>query len=208
MTEFACSICQYSSFYKVHVVKHINKIKKCGYGIAEIIEIPVDIICEYCNKAYSTKDNLNKHLKNFCKVKDSKIVEKMKKLELENKVLKKLVPVPVVNEQVSEDKLSAISITFTPEGFLYIIREREDIKLNKEIYKIGHTLRKFKDRYSDYPNGSQILYVENVSTDIAFKLEQKILDVFKTKFKLSRGKEYFEGDIKEMISLIKNLTIL
>jgi uncharacterized protein VirK/YbjX len=68
--EFGCSVCEYTSEQKRHVIRHINKNKSCGNGIKEIIEIPIDIICEYCNKEFSIKETLKVHIKNYCKYKD------------------------------------------------------------------------------------------------------------------------------------------
>jgi hypothetical protein len=66
-TEFACSVCQYTSYIKTDVVRHINRKRSCGEGVKEIIEIPIEITCEYCNKGFSTKAHLTDHIKKYCK---------------------------------------------------------------------------------------------------------------------------------------------
>jgi len=68
-TEFACSICQYTSCKKDNVIRHIQKKKSCGVGIKEIIEIPIHIACEFCNKNFLTKQNLQIHFKKYCRFK-------------------------------------------------------------------------------------------------------------------------------------------
>ena len=80
------SLCNYTSYLKVNVQKHINKQTKCGEGIAEILEIPVEITCEYCSKEFSTKPSLKRHLKT-CKIRKADIEEENKKLHEENKKL-------------------------------------------------------------------------------------------------------------------------
>jgi hypothetical protein len=83
MTEYSCSICQYSSGIKENVVRHINKKKSCGVGIKEIIEIPIDIKCDFCNKNFSSPISLKYHIKNSCKHKDDAKDEEIRKLKQE-----------------------------------------------------------------------------------------------------------------------------
>jgi hypothetical protein len=78
--EFKCSACDYTSPYKIALDKHVNKKNKCGENPI-VISVPIDIICEYCNKQYKSKDNLAQHLK-ICKVKKSNFEE-------ENRILKR-----------------------------------------------------------------------------------------------------------------------
>ena len=61
--EFSCSVCGYTSTQKEHILTHINRKKSCGPGIKEIVEIPVEIICKYCNKKFATSRTLERHLK-------------------------------------------------------------------------------------------------------------------------------------------------
>lgn len=79
--EFGCSVCEYTSQKKSNVIRHINKKKTCGLGIKEIIEIPIDIKCEFCNKTFSTKQNLNDHIKKTCHQKIKMLENKIKELE-------------------------------------------------------------------------------------------------------------------------------
>ena len=65
--EFCCSVCKYTSFIKRDVARHVERKNSCGPGKKEIVEIPVEIKCEYCNKNFYTKSNLSDHIKNNCK---------------------------------------------------------------------------------------------------------------------------------------------
>ena len=76
--EFACSVCQYTSSKKENVLRHINKKKGCGSGIREIVEIPIEIKCEFCNKHFATVTSLTRHQKDSCKSK-VEILEKQLK---------------------------------------------------------------------------------------------------------------------------------
>ena len=87
--EFKCSICEYTSSQKIHVVRHFNKVKSCGPGIKEIIEIPTEIKCKYCNKNYSTQKNLKEHQKNNCKNRDIVMLKEINDLKEKVKQFKK-----------------------------------------------------------------------------------------------------------------------
>jgi hypothetical protein len=74
---------------KSDTIKHFNKKKSCGTGIKEIVEIPIEINCEFCGKNFSTLDSLRHHNK-ICKEKDKAKDEEIKRLKEENKELKKI----------------------------------------------------------------------------------------------------------------------
>jgi hypothetical protein len=93
--------------------------------------------------------------------------------------------------------------------YVYIIQEREFIKENRPLYKIGRTEQAQHKRSINYPKGSRVLIVMSVSN---CKLAEAILKKkFAAKFKQDRtiGIEYFEGDLKEMkrefINVLLNL---
>ncbi len=103
MSEFSCSICNYTSKIKRNVERHLTKKTKCGEGIGTIIESSIEIKCEFCNKQYSSIISHMYHIKNTCSMKDVKIKEKLelanqkiKELEIENKILKEN-PKTVIN---------------------------------------------------------------------------------------------------------------
>ena len=87
--EFGCSVCEYTSSKKQHIINHINRKKSCGSGIKEVVEIPIEIICEFCNKNFSTKQHLSVHIKNSCKEKNKILLEENKKLKEKIRELEK-----------------------------------------------------------------------------------------------------------------------
>jgi hypothetical protein len=104
--EFACSLCNYSSCKKENVTRHINKKIPCGIGKRELVEIPIDIICEYCNKNFSTSTSLFKHQKSHCP-------NKLKILEDEIENLKKqLQEKSVVNNTYNDNRTVNITINY------------------------------------------------------------------------------------------------
>jgi anion-transporting ArsA/GET3 family ATPase len=115
--EFGCSICEYISSKKGNVTRHI-KIKK-GCENAEIVEIPAEIKCEYCDKNFANEHNLRYHLKNNCKMKDAAKDAKIKELE----------------EQLKQSKQVTNNITNnnnnTTNNFIIVVNNYEDTNLDK-----------------------------------------------------------------------------
>ena len=49
--EFSCSECNYTSDCKRNLKRHISRKNKCSENVnVHIIEIPIEIIYEFCNK--------------------------------------------------------------------------------------------------------------------------------------------------------------
>jgi hypothetical protein len=87
--------------------------------------------------------------------------------------------------------------------FIYILKEREFVKSDEEIYKIGKT-RSLTNRIGDYPKGSKIKLIypcEDMNT-----IEKELLLLFDDKFirMTDVGREYFRGDINVMVNLVTN----
>ena len=98
-------------------------------------------------------------------------------------------------------------MTELTEGYIYLLIEREFIKTNENIYKIGKTKQEFGKRFKNYPNGSKLflhLYVKNVDV-----FEKTLIDLFGLEFKKRSdiGYEYFEGDVDCMKKLIYDCDI-
>jgi len=87
--EFSCSICQYTSSNKEHVIRHINRKRSCGPGMKEIIEIPIEIKCEFCNKNFANQLSLGVHIKKNCKSKVEILEKQLKQANDEKEELKK-----------------------------------------------------------------------------------------------------------------------
>jgi len=81
MSEYKCSLCNYKSVIKQNIERHIKKKKSCSPGIKEIIEISIEIKCEYCDKNFASFTSLKFHQKNNCKHKNDIIIEENKQLK-------------------------------------------------------------------------------------------------------------------------------
>jgi hypothetical protein len=86
--------------------------------------------------------------------------------------------------------------------YIYLLREREFIRLNENCYKIGRTSQDPVKRFEGYPKGSEIILY--VAVDNCLTAEKQLLIIFKNKFqqKKNYGTEYFSGDKNLMIKAI------
>jgi len=90
--------------------------------------------------------------------------------------------------------------------YIYLLQEREFVKTNEPIFKIGKTKQENNKRFLQYPNGS-ILLLQSLCFDCD-ELEKKIIKLFKEKYIYRKdiGNEYFEGDYELMlIDIHKNI---
>jgi hypothetical protein len=86
--------------------------------------------------------------------------------------------------------------------YIYLLQEREFIKTNESIYKVGMTKKENHWRFNQYPKGSILLF-QMICNDCN-NIEKQILKFFKEMFNQRKdiGTEYFEGNYKDMIDII------
>jgi len=77
---------------------------------------------------------------------------------------------------------------------LYLLREREFIKSNETIYKIGRSDDVMK-RVNQYPNGSMVYLIIGCNDNAIH--ESNLIEIFNNKFANEKyvGNEYFKGDM-------------
>ena len=89
-------------------------------------------------------------------------------------------------------------------NYIYLLKLREFIKTNENIYKIGMTKKDNLTRFNQYPNGSMLLF-QMICNDCN-SLERNIIKLFVDDTNIIHrkdiGNEYFEGDYNYMISII------
>ena len=91
--------------------------------------------------------------------------------------------------------------------YIYLIREREFVNSDKQIYKIGRTIS-IKNRMNQYPKDSQIILILPVDDSVWY--EKQLIKIFEERFdravlnngKTLIGNEYFIGDLDEMVYII------
>lgn len=92
-------------------------------------------------------------------------------------------------------------------SYIYLLQKPEEIKNNKNIYKIGRTKQEIFNRLKGYPKNSKLEFLININDSYNIvDLESKIINNLKKKFifRSDYGKEYFEGNKKEIIDNINN----
>ena len=87
-------------------------------------------------------------------------------------------------------------------NYIYLLQEREFIKTNEQIYKIGRTTKENHTRFNQYPKGSVLLF--QMICNNCVNAEVNIIGQFKERLKQRKdiGTEYFEGDFNIMIEII------
>lgn len=88
----------------------------------------------------------------------------------------------------------------TINNYIYLLREREFIRMEENIYKIGKTTQFSLKRFNSYPSGSElILHIKCIN---CHESERILIDLFKLKYKQRKdiGLEYFEGDSTLMMN--------
>jgi len=87
-------------------------------------------------------------------------------------------------------------------GILYLIQPAEYI--GTDCYKIGYSSNSNIDRVKyGYKKGTRYFHI--VECDNANKIEKILIEVFNENFTLFAGREYFKGDINEMLDLFYNV---
>jgi hypothetical protein len=142
--EYKCLICV-KNYKSYKCLWNHNKFFHPKINIIKVSEVKDNndkIICQYCYKTFTRKNNLNYHVKNYCKQKNSVIQE--------NKILREALK--NLNDNVDElrSKLSIIDqnqklepkITINKNNFLEkdITIIKDDIKKMTETYPINNQL--------------------------------------------------------------------
>ena len=65
-------------------------------------------------------------------------------------------------------------------NYIYLLHEREHIRLSEDVYKVGMTRQPNLNRFNNYPKGSILLF-QIECLDCRF-VESIVIQVFKNKF--------------------------
>lgn len=200
---YKCSGCDFESNYKSSIVKHMKKLNKCTNDDIKIIKQDIKITCYYCSKKFSDETSRKRHM-GVCKKINNQSLSQLYSSNIENNQtsLPQLYSSNIENKIVKHKKNNKINELTPSVIHIYLLQEREFIRLNQSVYKIGYTAVGLK-RFKNYPHDSNVLLVKIFDN---CNPEKELIDLFKTNFRqcVEIGKEYFEGDKNHMMDLIYN----
>lgn len=89
-----------------------------------------------------------------------------------------------------------------PNDFVYLLQEREFIKTQEPIFKIGKTTQTPNARLRGYPNQSRVILYIDVSAAGCHAVEDSLIAEFDKLYihRADIGREYYEGDLEKMKS--------
>ena len=115
-------------------------------------------------------------------------------IKLDKELLYKINKDEKINEKINEKT-----------NYIYLIKLREFIKTNENIYKIGRTSQNGLKRINQYPKGSELILFRKCIDCI--KLESELIKKFKLIYKHQPiyGNEYFEGNEIDIVKDINKI---
>jgi hypothetical protein len=152
---------------KTNVNQHINKKTSCGEGIPELIEVPTNTDCEYCNKTFTTLPSMHRHLKT-CKVKKSNLEEQVKVLEKKLAVAEALNKKPQTINNNTNSNNTNININLAPWNDPRLPNDVEKYyrEAVKKIFLAVPTLIKYIHFNADHPENHNIC-IKNARSKVA-----------------------------------------
>ena len=194
---FRCQYCNKRLSSQYHLNQHIA---------GNVCRKP-DRTCPLCENVFESKRSCQYHMaNNVCqKQLENKLVLKPI-LKLKSNV--KSISTEVnqkpreLEGQSSSSGLPSQDLSHNTNEHVYLLREREFIRTNEPIFKIGKTTQKINRRFSGYPKNSEIYFVLKVTCCDTF--ETSMIRIFDQKFhqETTIGREYYRGDISHMIQTI------
>ena len=198
---YKCEKCNKEFYQKCNYLLHINKKNPCNSkDLINENKILLDKIKELENKLKENNKELENKLKklntgnNIFKGEINTLKELLNNKDIEIKDLYK----NIYNKTKDNDiKIKKI------QEYVYIIRECDFVRLNENIYKIGRTSKANpEDRFQKYRKGTEIVGFFGVKDSI--ECEKKIINCFSNHNNIKKmseyGKEYFEGNKKELLN--------
>jgi len=209
MSNYICTLCNSTFTTKYGLNKHINKKIKCFTEKTDNIS---KFQCDSCNKCFTTNQTLIKHIAISCPIIKNKEKKKINTDNMQGQIDELREMVNDLKNTVNELKLMVIdSISkktetiYVPKligdkdiitGIIYLIQPEELLQTNR--YKIGCSAKNDLSRVNSYKKNSRYLYIAECINP--YTLEANIKSIFNNKYTLIAGKEYFEGDEKDIVN--------
>jgi hypothetical protein len=219
MTDRTCLTCKsefkYPSGLKRHLLYSIH-CKKSNNEIALFFnnaktEIKNNIInCLYCNKEFSRKDSLQRHIENSkCYNSNQEYIQTLNKIP--NQIINQ-----IIKQNTTTTPINTTPIITSPPiktndnqsfNYVYLI-EKFDVNNKQSIFKFGKTNRESSKRLKEHGEEAKVLLILDVID--CNVIEKKILNILNNTEnikKCSFGKEYFICNDKEFLItiILKNI---
>ncbi len=167
-----------------------------------MVKINIPYTCTRCGLTTIKKNDMKRHFfdrKKSCPaIKNNiELTDDIKNHILENRVY----IIPKENKKTQNDKLTKYN---TNKGFVYMFYTRASKNTNEYVYKTGKS-HDYNQRKAGYMKGGDMLFVMNVKD--RHLCENIVLAHFNREFihRADYGREFFEGDIFEMVMLMKTI---
>lgn len=214
VTNLHCDFCGKSLSSQKRLINHLKTCTTFNAGItydSDLIDFTSNLQCYFCEKQLQTERGLKMHF--------NKCTEKPDDTKIDNSILSKIVNLQCyycVKQLLTQKGLKMhmktcktrteyyrVEQSDKQNNYIYIIREREFIKSNEKVYKLGFTTQPILNRFKSYPKESEIC----VCVPVVGNPELIIINQFKLKFihRSDIGNEYFEGTLMNMFNELKNL---
>jgi len=206
--SYSCTICNKTFTTNGGLKRHNEKKKPC------VIITPTNakFKCDACNHKFTSKQSLNSHIANTCQIIKNKEKKKNDSDNIQGQINELKEMMNILKNTIDELKVMVIdTIAKKPEtvyvpkiigndniitGIVYLIQPEELLQTNR--YKIGCSAKNDLSRVCSYKKNSRYLYIAECINP--YTLESNIKSAFNNKYTLIAGKEYFEGDEKNIVN--------
>lgn len=209
MPTRSCECCNFSTKYKNVFDKHLSSKRHID---TQNNNNTMNFECNICSKKYKYRSGLWQHSQTCVKppseevvstnVTMNQLIEKISEIQEQCNNIVQLQSDKIIQlQEQSKITIQNKNVKQTT-NYIYLLQEREFIKTNEKIYKVGMTKQNNFKRFEQYPKGSVLLF--QMCCDDSKNMETVIIKKFKEccKQRLEIGNEYFEGDSKNMIDII------
>lgn len=225
--DYICTFCNNSFSTQFNLSRHTNRciVRKNPSLLLKLIEQKDEIINQQKNLLVQKEEIINQQKeilahnnelltpkKDIINQQEDLLEQQEKTIDQQNELLAQ--QTIVLNQfKKLEEKLTngdtESSELIKNNNYVYIVKEREFIKTNESIYKIGQTSKGPFKRISQYPKGSVVMALIKVPNSLSY--EKEIKKAFNKKFKQCKdiGYEYYEASFKSLFDgMVKIVTEL
>ena len=207
---YTCPRCGLSTTFRKDYIIHLKRVRPCSTRLSDVNPMVIlqelqqeynmkPFSCKKCKQRFTFATNMYRHATNCTGV--------SKQTEI----------CPIENNQQNVQEDTDVEDTIAPNetaqvvaAYIYLIREREFVRMNEQVYKHGKTRSRTVslnvDRWRAYKKGSELILIKKVPVDHVDVIERKVTRTFSLHFERHPdGLEYYIGDPEEMTRIIDNV---